>query len=767
MLRYLVVLLLLFTNINSWAQFTVPSVNNWRVHLSYTSNTSVVRYNNLFYVGSQSGVFSYDSEDGSVEVLSKVTGLSDVEVAKLAFDEQTETLVIIYKNTNIDLLQNGRIYNIQNVLSQAIMGEKTIYDVYIENGIAFLACSFGIVKIDLSSKQIVDSYQNIGPNGSNLNVKDVIVFNQFIYAASQTGLYRANINSGNLNDFNFWIKTDTLSCNQLCIFNNKLYAASYATLYVFNNNIFDSVAGATDGVKPITNLVSNANGVLVVAAPKLTLINQSGVVKFDYYYGLTDAVINDKLDFCATINGQGLVILENPQTRFIGPQGPFGNTACKFYYNATKKQLFAAAGLIDGFGGAVGWKNTYNNHIYHMFDGQNWYTPTTLNNAYIQQCYDVIDVVGDEKSNKTYFTSYGKGLLEITGTNPTMLYDTSNSKLGYFVNEFQNYRPIFAIGAALDSKANLWVTCFGASNPLSLKTTSGQWYDFAFKSGNTNVGRVYCDNTLPRNNKWITNNKADGLYVFNEGNNLTDASDDNFAILTTEKGKGFLPSKNVLCMAMDNNGEFWIGTDRGLCKISNPSAVFSNKNYDATQIVFNTGSFNSVFLGTDAILCIKVDGANRKWIGTRNGVWLVSDDGYTVIRNFTTQNSPLLSDVVYDIGIFEETGEVFFATEKGIISYAGDATKASTSHGKVVIYPNPVKPEYKGEIAIRGLANESNVKITDIAGNLVYETKANGGMATWNGNNFSGKRAATGVYLVYSSNDDATETYVTKLLLVN
>jgi hypothetical protein len=127
----------------------------------------------------------------------------------------------------------------------------------------------------------------------------------------------------------------------------------------------------------------------------------------------------------------------------------------------------------------------------------------------------------------------------------------------------------------------------------------------------------------------------------------------------------------------------------------------------------------------------------------------------------------LLSNVVFDIGIFEETGEVFFATEKGIISYAGDATQADATHGKVVLYPNPVRPDYNGEIAIRGLAENTNVKITDIAGNLVYETKANGGMATWNGRNFAGKRAATGVYLIYSSNEDATETYVTKLLFVN
>ena len=295
-------------------------------------------------------------------------------------------------------------------------------------------------------------------------------------------------------------------------------------------------------------------------------------------------------------------------------------------------------------------------------------------------------------------------------------------------------------------------------------------YSFGVNGANNSVGFIACDNNYPRNNKWIANNRGVGLYVYNEGANIASEGDDLVKVLTREKGKGALPSTNVLCMALDKNGEMWVGTDQGLCIIGDPTAVFSTdsrRSYDARQVIFNTGSFNSIFLGTDAIYCIKVDGANRKWIGTRNGVWLVSEDGYTVIRNFTVENSPLLANTVYDIGIFEETGEVFFATEKGIVSYAGDATKADDTHGTVVVYPNPVRPQYTGQITIRGLADKSNVKITDIAGNLVVETTANGGLATWDGRNFSGKRASTGVYLIYSSNAAATETYVTKLMSIN
>jgi hypothetical protein len=212
----------------------------------------------------------------------------------------------------------------------------------------------------------------------------------------------------------------------------------------------------------------------------------------------------------------------------------------------------------------------------------------------------------------------------------------------------------------------------------------------------------------------------------------------------------------------------WVGTDQGLCIFSNPENIFkSGANFDARQIVIKTGLVYSNFLGTTPINCIKVDAANRKWIGTVNGAWLVSSDGYTVIKNFTTSNSPLLSNIVNEIGINDYTGEVFFATEKGIISYMGTATAAGDTHGDVLVYPNPVRPEYAGLIAIKGLVENAYVKITDISGQLVYETRANGGTATWNGLNFLQKRAATGVYLVYSSNQDGTETHVAKILFIN
>lgn len=766
--------LFIVSSLEGIAQFRVPGINGWRVHLSYLNNTSVARDGKIIYAGSPSGVFAYDPDANEAEVYSKANQLSDVEVSRLAFDPNTSTLIVAYRNTNIDLIQRGTTYNIPNVLRQSIIGEKAINDILIDNGFAYLACSFGVVKIDLAKRQIVDSYQNIGPNGSVLNVKDLAVYNGSIYASSDIGLFRASLNSANLSDFGFWSSVLPDSTGQLLAFDQYLLVAGTNGLQRYNGNAFEMLAGTS--LKPITNLRDAQGKALCVQSDRLVRYDQTFTPDMYNIDGVNDAVPDEQGNYYMAIVMQGVVYAAPSGFSYIAPGGPWGNTAYKFSYSPVSKRLFVAAGSADGVGATGGWRSSYNRNRYYAFDGSQWHSAAELKNPLVESCNDFLDVVCDQTSRTTYLTSFGSGVLEVSDLTPTTLYDSSNTNgsLGYFVNEFPTFKPIYAAGASLDEQKNLWVTCYGAAEPLAVKTRSGQWHSMRFSGGNNGVGYIVCDDNAPRNNKWIINTRTGNLYVYNEGADLANENDDLFAELTTEKGKGNLPNKYVLSLALDKRGEMWVGTAEGLCIISDPTAVFStsqNRSYDSRQLVFNTGSFNSVFLGTDAILCIKVDGANRKWIGTRNGVWLVSEDGYTVIKNFTAENSPLLSNTVYDIGIFEETGEVFFATEKGIISYAGNATEAGSKHGNVLVYPNPVKPDYTGEIAIRGLVENANVKITDISGNLVYETRANGGMATWNGITFAGSRAATGVYLIYSTGEEDVngerDTYVTKLLFIN
>jgi ligand-binding sensor domain-containing protein len=242
--------------------------------------------------------------------------------------------------------------------------------------------------------------------------------------------------------------------------------------------------------------------------------------------------------------------------------------------------------------------------------------------------------------------------------------------------------------------------------------------------------------------------------IFNEDGNKR-------RFLTTNQGNGGLPDIVINCFAKDKNGEIWIGTNQGVAVFQNPSLAF-DANQDVILPIFD----GFPLLKDEVVTAIKIDGANRKWFGTNNGVWLLDRSAREILHNFTEDNSPLPSNNITGIEIIPSTGEVFFGTDKGIISFRGTATEAEATHGKVKVFPNPVKAGFSGTIGITGLANSASVKITDIYGNLISEGEAQGGMYTWNGRNYNGEGARPGVYLVFSSTSDGEDTNVAKILVI-
>ena len=288
----------------------------------------------------------------------------------------------------------------------------------------------------------------------------------------------------------------------------------------------------------------------------------------------------------------------------------------------------------------------------------------------------------------------------------------------------------------------------------------------SFKLPVNKTGKIVIDN---KNNKWIlTPGESSGILAFNE-KNLSNANDDVSILLNTAKGTGNLPSNAVNDIAFTKSGELLIGTDQGFVRIRNPNNAFTGGDYDAQSIIVSVDSNSNLggkVLENEVINCIVVDGGDRRWFGTNKGAWLYDSDGETLLQHFTTENSPLMSDNVISIGIMESTGEVFFGTDQGVASYRSDAIPASKQFSELVIFPNPVKPTYEGDIAITGMPDNTLVKITDINGALVYQTFSNGSLAKWNGKNFDGARVSTGIYLVFCINAEGTESQVGKILFV-
>ncbi len=516
-------------------------------------------------------------------------------------------------------------------------------------------------------------------------------------------------------------------------------------------------------------MIHYENDKLYIVAPDQILIESlDGNIVTKTWNFRNDVVLDSRGYLSMVDNLYGLTI-EKPDNGmdFFIPNGPTSKTFGKMLY-ANGKMWVAGGSVNERWDPPV-----YNSSKFYSYTNNNWFNYSDQNNPLIKNVADFIDIKKNPKGNELYISSFGSGVFEIQNDVVVKHYDESNSSLQHLTVLDPNYTPLLAGGMDFDTSGNLWVSNFNVNKPLSVKTQAGVWYSFSVGSvvGNqgNKLGWLTCDDY---NNKWVLSLVDNGILVFNDNGTFANPDDDKYKMLNKETGQGALPSNSVLSVAKDLKGEMWIGTTQGLTVLSNPGMIFNDKkiNYDARQIIIKVGSNYEIFLGKEQINCIKVDPANRKWLGTPNGVWLVSDDGYTVIKNFTTANSPLLSNNVIEIGIDEGSGEVFFGTEKGIISYMGDATAGGKAFGNVEIYPNPVRPDFTGQISVKGLADKATVKFTDISGNLVYETTANGGFATWNGRSFNGKRVSTGVYLIFAASvDDSkkSDSYVGKILFIN
>ena len=427
--------------------------------------------------------------------------------------------------------------------------------------------------------------------------------------------------------------------------------------------------------------------------------------------------------------------------------------------------LWVAPGGVNG-----SWQNLGFSDGLYSFTNETWSNPKGNYPGIFNMdtTYDFMNVLVDSADSKrVYATSWKDGVIEFYNGAPVKAYNNLNSSLQTL--PFTGYTPIWTYGLAFDKSRNLWVTNSSVAKSISVKKTDGTWQNFDFS---TTIGTLpYLGQVLVDNldQKWVVMSRGAGIMVTNIGTAPTTiVPGTNAKLLTTAPGNGALPSLGVECLAKDLDGQIWVGTDQGICVFYSPENAFTGANFDSQQILLEQDGHVQILLLTETVQAIAVDDANQKWIGTANsGVFLMSADGTQQIQHFDETNSPLFSNDVRSIVINHKTGEVYFGTAKGIISYRGTSIQANDDFTDVYAFPNPVKHDYSGPIAIKGLVNNTILKITDISGSLVYETKSEGGQAIWYGTNFKNERVSTGVYMVFCASADGTKKCVTKILVIN
>ncbi|MBK6988656.1 MAG: T9SS type A sorting domain-containing protein [Bacteroidetes bacterium] len=763
------------------AQIDPVSLGNWRMHIPYNKGIQVAEdYQGKIYCATQFGMFSYEKSSGEFDFFTTLNGLSDNEISNIRFDQTTKILMITYLNSNIDIiLPDKTIINLPDIKQKSIVGGKKINSITFINGLAYLGCEFGIVIIDLQKQEVKDTYF-IGPNSSNLNVMDVAFNGTDIIATTETGVYKAYFYDPAIFNFNAWAKDLTLvepnaNYTSAAVVDNKFVivktnaATEKDSVFMYDGSswfyfINEDYKGA---------YVDDHNGKIVYRNGYRLAVYDALGNKYDEI----DIFSGDNLDFRkGFLDADGYFWVADFRNGLYGkfpdntyhkiyPNGPGAEAV--YSMQALKNKVWVASGSIDGDKAFFDIKNG----IYRFADG-NWKTfNRESDSVYDAACRisspAVSSVAIDPNDPEHVFVaSYGAGILEYQNDKGVRIYNTLNSTISQVTVSDSN--DIRVGGLTFDDDGNLWAVTGYTISALTVKRASGGW--FTYQLPDPGLIDVVCFKPVVDDygQKWFIGHKGAsngaGLFVVKEAS-LSSNSGLKFKQYTNLKNYGNLPDLFVRSLAKDKDGAIWIGTNQGVAVVYNPGSVFDGTNYDAQKVIIEQDGYAQYLLETENVNAIAIDAANRKWFGTANGgLFLMSADGTKQLLNFNTENSPLPSNNITDIAVNDVTGEVFIGTDKGLISYQGDATEGGETCEDYLVFPNPVLHNYNGPIAIKGLINNADVKITDVAGNIVFHTKANGGLATWNGMNYKGERAQTGVYIVYVSNEDGTQTCTTKML---
>lgn len=753
------------------------AIGQWREHLPYNNVISVADTKTEVFAATPHAIFKYNKEDFSLSRLTKVNLLSDIGITKITMHYPSSTLIIAYSSGNIDLLKNGKIQNINDIVRSNITGSKRINNITLRNNDIYFSCDFGIVVFDIQRKEFKDTYI-IGDGGTRVPIYDINFLNDSIFAGSFSKIYKANINSPNLANFTNWtidsnfIKPDYYF-NHIIEFNNEL-------LVNISKKTWDSDSCFIykNGDWSFFTLVGNSNkSKFRVYEDKLMISQAGGILSFDTNLDLIDNLwtygtafpypndfivdFKDNLTIWIGDNSEGLIRNYNFWTNnTILPEGPYTNKV--YNLKSGQNNIIGVPGARD-----VSWNNTYTLAGVFEFNSEKWSNLSKANVQAFDTIFDILSLAINPNDDKHWFlASYGKGIIEIKNNTIINIWDRTNTTLGGTTGMINDSR---ISDLNFDRQGNLWIATSYTNECITVKTKDNQWFTYPINLVNTS--EVFSKIIIDRyNNKWMPMPRGGGILVFNENGTFSNTADDKFRRITNQLGSGNLPSMNVYSIAEDHDGRIWVGTDQGIVVFYYPENLFNGKNFDGQQIIIAQGPYGQPLLKDETVNSIVIDGANRKWIGTeKGGVFLLSADGLKQIEHFNTSNSPLLSNSISSIAVQPKTGEVFFGTYSGIISFKGTATEGKETYeqNEIYAYPNPVKSNYNGQIAIKNLMANSEIKITDIYGNLVFQTKSFGGQAVWDGKDLSGNRPKSGVYLVFASSKDGSETMVTKIMFIH
>jgi ligand-binding sensor domain-containing protein len=739
------------------------AIGQWQSHLPYNTAVSIATDGARIYVATKYGFYIHSIAGNETTPYSKVNGMSDLGMSKIAYDEYTGTVILAYENSNIDLFKDGVFYNIPDLKLRSVAGTKRINHIITEEGLAYLSTDVGVVVLNLSRNEVKETY-TFTKNSQTIPIHEFAAYGSFFYAATNAGLYRAPKNSPNLQAFQAWEAIDsTHNFTSIIASNNKLFIALPDSLFVLSGDTLQYIYSADSS---IISLQKGIGSVWVMEFDDSVFRGKARRMNMDYVftdsfetglsYELIDVADPDSAKWIS--NTLGVLRIRKGKGEpynTIPPQGPSDVTSYDIYVR--DKEILVAHGSYDDRYNPLDNGNGFSVYKEGEWDIYRRYQYPPFGDSVV----DFVNIIkGPDGSIYAGSTQSGLFILKPDGTYE---YYKQNS----FIDPSSTGTTLYRIsGLAFDNDGVLWATVLGGNpNELVARTTDGRWHKFSIPFSR-NIPHSAAHLVVDDNNqKWFAAPSGGGVIVYDDNRTPDNPVDDAYVQLLAGEGSGGLPDNEVYSLANDKTGSIWIGTANGIGIVNCPSQVIQRQ-CEAEKRVVQFDQFAGYLFQNEQVRAIAVDGANRKWIGTNNGVWLVSPNGDEIIERFTKDNSPLPSDIIQKITIDPGTGDVYIGTELGLMSYRGQAIDGGEENSELVTYPNPVPSGYSGTIAIKGFVENADVRITDISGQLIYRTTALGGQAVWNGKDYTGRRPQSGVYLIFGTNRDGTQTVKGKMVFM-
>jgi len=755
--------------------FAQVGMGQWRLHVASGEAIDIVKAENTIFTAFKNGIFVLNRDTEEEELLTDINGLSDIDVSSIYYDEASQAVLVGYENGNIDKITSSSIYNIPAIKLAQVPNSKRINRFQRIGDYVYVATDFCIVKLDLDKDEVKDTFY---PTNGNEAILDISYSHDTLFALTSNMLKFGLLDNPALPDESTWqidARLPVLSSN------------TYAEIERFNGDQYVLFKHDDYGLDSVFYLSPNGTSLLTDSPYSLEinsiniLTDTSFAVNIDgatYVYGAS-------LNLIASYNSNNMFVWLSSSRTVWSDEGlwsadkrnglylfPSGIGYKKFPITGPHNNAFYSMDwqnnkLAIASGRLTGKLPSFSKNGIHLFENESWefHNVNTVDEWTGKNIWDFIDIaINPENTSQFAVASYSEEPLTVFNGDNAQIYKDSNSSLEF--TEIGNGWSLVS-DVLYDNNGNLWALNGYTEKPLNVLDENGIWRNFDCGASARNI---YTKKMILDFNDhlWFASEK-EGLFGYNPSGTLSDISDDSYIHLTTGVNSGNLPSDHVTAIAADFDGEIWIGTDAGFAILYNATNTFDALpgEYDAQRVKVTFEGNVEYVLGNTHITDIEVDGGNRKWVSTVNaGILLLSSDGSEIIEQHTTENSPLISNNIFDLKLDHTTGELYIITDKGLVSYRTNSSYEDPTYETCVVFPNPVRPDYAGPVTIQGIRYNSDVKITDAAGNLVFKTSSNGGTATWNCQSINGEPVSTGVYFIWTATNNGKDKKVGKVLVV-